>query len=72
MKNLREYIKSKPNAVMSIPTFLCFIQFISSIIELIKLRKFDYDTVVQLLSSLDGFETAILCVVMLAMRDKKL
>lgn len=70
MKRLREYIKSKPNLVLSIPTFLCFLQFISTVVDLIKLRKFDYNSVIQLLSSLDGFEAFILCIVLMALKKE--
>ena len=71
MGKVIDYIKSKPNLVMSVPTFLCFVQFISSIVEMVKARKFDYDSMIQLLSSLDGFETVVLCFVMLALKKKK-
>jgi hypothetical protein len=71
MKRIRDYIQSKPATVMTVPTFLCFIQFISSLIEMVKARKFDYDSVIQLLSSLDGFETVVLFFIMVVLKNKK-
>jgi len=56
---------------MSIPTFLCFVQFIVSLVNIIKTRQFNYEVVVQLLSSLDGFEAVVLCAIMLALKEKK-
>lgn len=71
MEWLRAHIKAKPNLAMSIPTFLCFVQFIASIVDIIKTKTFSYDLVVQLLSSLDGVETLVLFVVMMALKDEK-
>jgi hypothetical protein len=70
MKWLREYIKNKPNHVLSVATVLCFIQFISNIFTIFRTGVFDSNTLNHLMSSADGFETVVLCVIMLALKDK--
>lgn len=70
MNKLREYIKNKPHLAMSIPAFLCFLQFVSTVWDMIRDKKFEYNSIIQLLSSLDGFETMILCIIMIALKDK--
>ena len=71
MKNIRDYIKSKPNHVISIPAILCFIQFITNLWNVIKTGDFDGQAMTQLLASADGFEAVVLCIIMLALKDKK-
>jgi hypothetical protein len=70
MKWLREYIKCRPHHALSIPAALCFIQFISNFYKIIFNREFDTNTFNQLLSSADGFESVLLFIIMLVLRDK--
>ena len=71
MKRIKEYIKSSPNAVLSIPAILCFIQFSISVYDIFSTHTFNLDALSGLLSSVDGFETVVLCIIMLALKRKK-
>lgn len=70
MKWLRKLIKNKPNHALSVPAILCFIQFVTSVVDILRTGVFDTNTMSTLLSSADGFETVLLCVIMLALKDK--
>lgn len=71
MNKLRKYIKSKPELAISIPTILCFIQFTTDLINAIKSGFIDSNTMTQLLSSANGFETVVLVIVMMVLKDKQ-
>ncbi len=70
MKWIYEYIKNKPNHALSIPAVLCFIQFITSIFDILSTGVFDNNVLNQLLSSADGFEAVLLFIIMLALKSK--
>ena len=71
MNVLREYIQSKPHHVLSVPALLCFIQFVTNLVDVFRTGVFDGRVMNQLLSSADGFETVVLCIIMLALKHKK-
>lgn len=71
MRALREYIKTRPNHALSVPAFLCFIQFITNLVEIYESGVFDTKAMNQLLSSADGFEAVVLFFIMLALKNKK-
>ena len=71
MKSIRDYIKSKPTHVISIPAILCFIQFLTNLWHVIKTGNFDGQSMTQLLASADGFEAVCLCIIMVALKGKK-
>lgn len=70
MKRLRSYIKNKPTHALSVPAVLFFIQFVMNLFQVFKTGVFDTNAMNKLLSSADGFETVVLCVIMLALKKK--
>lgn len=71
MRRIKKYIKSKPELAISVPAILCFIQFSMNLFEVFKTGIFTSQAMTQLLSSADGFETVVLCVIMVALKDKR-
>lgn len=71
MEWLRELIKSKPHVVLSMPAILCFVTFILNFFTAVSDGKIDANEMTTLLGTADGFETVVLFVVMLALRNKK-
>ncbi len=71
MRKLRRKIKSKPHLVLSVPALLCFFTFITNLITALKDGNIDSNELHQLLSTADGFETVVLLIVMVVLRDKK-
>jgi hypothetical protein len=71
MHRVRELLKNNPHFAISIPTILCFVQFVYEIIEIVKTGKFDSTMLNQLISSANGFEAVCLFVIMLVLKDKK-
>lgn len=71
MEWLKQYLKSNPHVVISVPTVLCFVQFLTSIFGAFRNGVFDNNTFNQLLSTADGFESVVLFMIMLALKDKK-
>lgn len=71
MKRLRDYIKKKPNLVLTAPTLLCFVTFVTNLIHALKDGHIDNNEYHQLLATADGFETVVLVIVMLVLKDKK-
>lgn len=71
MEWLKQYLKDNPQIALSVPAFLCFIQFISSLFGAVRSGVFNNDTLNQLLSTADGFETVILGIIMIVLRNKK-
>ncbi len=70
MDKLREYLKNKPHIALSAPAVLCFLTFITNLVKAMQDGYIDDAEFHQLLSTADGFETVILFVVMLVLRDK--
>ena len=71
MDKLRKKIKSKPHVALSVPTVLCFISFITNFIAAMKDGNLDSNELHHLLSSADGFETVVLIIIMVVLKDKK-
>ena len=71
MRRTRKYIKSKPHYFISVPALLCFLTFITNLFAALKDGNIDSSELHQLLSTADGFETVILLIVMVVLRDKK-
>ena len=57
--------------VLSVPTLLCFITFILNFIKAIGDGIIDSNELHALMASADGFETVVLFVVMIVLKDKK-
>jgi len=70
MKKLRRYLKSKPQVAISVPALLCFVQFIVNLFQAFRYGTLDGNTMNQLLSSADGFETVVLVLIMFALNEK--
>lgn len=64
-------IKDNPHRALSIPALLCFVTFITNFIASLKDGKIDSNELHQLLSSADGFETVILVIIIMVLREKK-
>lgn len=56
---------------LSVPAVLCFITFITNLIKALSDGNIDTNELHALLASADGFETVLLFVVMLVLKDKK-
>lgn len=68
---IREYLKNNPNVAISLPTILCFIQFITDVIDIFKTGEFNSNMLNQLVSSANGFEAVSLFFIMLILKNKK-
>ncbi|HHF7341068.1 TPA: hypothetical protein ACPSKZ_000665 [Legionella anisa] len=71
MRKIKKYIKAKPHHLLSVPVLLCFVTFITNLIAALKDGVIDSNELHQLLSTADGFETVVLLIVMVVLRDKK-
>jgi hypothetical protein len=71
MKKLRDYIKKKPHIVLTVPALLCFVTFIVNLLHALKDGNIDVNDYHQLLATADGFETVVLFIIMVALKDKK-
>lgn len=70
MTKLGKKVKNSPHIALSVPAILCFITFITNFIASIKDGNIDSTELHQLLSSVDGFETVVLVIVMFILRKK--
>lgn len=71
LEDAKTYISNHSRIAIFVPTILCCIQFLTDIYEMFYLHDFSYAMFCSLLSSANGFETVILFVIMLMMKDKK-
>lgn len=71
MRKIKSYFKKKPHMALSVPAVLCFITFITNLIKALSDGNIDTNELHALLASADGFETVLLFVVMLVLKDKK-
>lgn len=68
---LREFLKNKPHIVISVPAVLCFITFCTNLYAALTDGKIDANELTTLLSTADGFESVVLFIVMVALKNKK-
>ena len=71
MRDFKKRIKSKAPLIISIPALLCFITFITNLVSSLRDGVIDSVEYHHLLTYVDGFETVVLFVIMLVLRDKK-
>lgn len=71
MRKVKSYFKKKPHMVLSVPTVLCAFTFITNLVKALSDGNIDSNELHALLASADGFETVLLFVVMLVLKDKK-
>lgn len=71
MKKLKQLLKDKPNHAIFVPAILCCVTFITNLVVSLKDGVISTHEYHQLLSLADGFEAAILFIVMLVLKDKK-
>lgn len=71
LDKIREHIKAKPTHLISVPALLCFLTFLTNLFAALKDGVIDSNELHQLLSTADGFETVVLVLVMVVLRDKK-
>lgn len=57
--------------VLSVPTVLCAVTFLTNLVKALSDGNIDSNELHALLASADGFETVLLFVVMLVLKDKK-
>ena len=71
IRSIRVYLLNKPHVALSVPAVLCFVTFITNFIASLKDGIIDDVEYHRLLSTADGFETVVLVIIMLALRNKK-
>lgn len=71
MRNLKKKIKNNADIVLSLPTIMCAITFITNLIEALKDGHINHSEMHQLLASADGFETVVLTVLMFVLKGKR-
>ena len=71
MNKVKNYFKKNPHIVLSVPTILCFITFITNLIKALSDGNIDANEFHALLASADGFEATIMFMVMLVLKNKK-
>lgn len=71
MRKVKSYFKKKPHVVLSVPTILCAVTFLTNLIKALSDGNIDSNELHALLASADGFETVVLFLVMLVLKDKK-
>lgn len=71
MKRIKKYIRAKPHHILSVPAMLCFLTFITNLFASLKDGYIDAHELNQLLTTADGFETVILVIIMVVLKDKK-
>lgn len=70
MEWLKRFLKEKPHVAISVPAILCFITFCTNLYAALTDGKIDANELTTLLSTADGFESVVLFIVMLALRNK--
>ena len=71
MEKFLAMLRRKYHLVLSVPAVLCFITFITNLIQALKDGNIDSNELHGLLASADGFETVFLILVMVLLKDKK-
>lgn len=71
MDFIKDILKNKPHVVISVPAILCFITFCTNIYAALTDGKIDANELSTLLGTADGFETVVLCAVMIVLKNKK-
>jgi hypothetical protein len=70
MKRLLDYFSSNPHIAIGLPAIMCFIQFVTDIVEVFKTHEFTSNTLNQLASSANGFEAVMLFIIMLLLKGR--
>ena len=70
MNRLLDYLSNNAHTAISLPTVMCFVQFVYDLIDIFKSGHFDSAAFGQLVSSANGFETVVLCMIMMALKKK--
>lgn len=68
---IRELLKTKAPVIISISALLCFLTFITNLFHALKDGIIDCNELHTLLASADGFETVVLFLIALALKQKK-
>lgn len=69
MKRIRDYLSTNPHVAISLPAILCFIQFVTDVIEVFK-SGFSSTLFSNLVSSANGFEAVMLLIIMQLLKAK--
>jgi hypothetical protein len=70
IKKIFKYFQENPHIAVFIVAWLCFMQFVNSLLHLMQDGEKNSHAMSQLLSSVDGLEAAILFLITLALQDK--
>lgn len=70
MEWLRLLLKNKSHVVLSAPALLCFITFCTNLYSALSDGKIDSNEFSALLSTADGFESVVLFVLIMVLKDK--
>lgn len=68
---LKQIIKKNPHFAISIPTLLSCASFFGNLFTALGDGQIDGNELHQLMSSANGFETVLLIIIMVALREKK-
>ncbi len=71
MEWLLSIIKNNPHVAISFPTLLSIFSFIQNLLAALSDGVIDSNELHQLMSSANGIETAILIIIMIALKEKK-
>ena len=67
---LKKLLRNNPNVAISVPAILCFVQFVTDVVEIFKTHEFSSAMLNQLVSSANGFEAVCLFIIMLVLKGK--
>ncbi len=71
MDELIDKVRANASVALSVPMLLCFITFITNLVKALSDGNIDSNELHTLLASADGFETVVLFVVMLVLKNRK-
>lgn len=71
MNKFKDFIKSKPHMIISLPALLCFFTFITNFFSALQDWNIDPNEYHQLLATADGFEAILLGFVAFVLKAKE-
>jgi len=71
MKKLKDYMKKNPQVALTAPALLSFTTFLTNLFYALRDGNIDTNEYYQLLATIDGFETVVLFVIMVAINKRK-
>ncbi len=71
MDKLIQSLRKKPHIALSVPTLLCAITFVTNLVQALSDGVITDGEYHRLLTTANGFETTVLFILMLVLKDKK-